>query len=156
MVGCSPIKRLEKAVNKVGVKESIEHLTEKYPEYFSIRYKDVVVTNIDTIFVQEKDGTIVTNVIHDTIYFKDKNLEFKINKTTGKGNYKLPKDTIVEYDTVKVNVATKCPEVFIWTDKIKALELRHTKYKNNTTLTIVILTFLLLLSIIVFLFKFLK
>ena len=147
---------METAVKRVGVKESIEHLTEKYPEYFSIRYQDVIVYQIDTIFVQPKDGTIVSTIIHDTIFFKDENIDIKVNKNTGKGTYKLPKDTIYKHDTIKVKVASKCPEVFMYRDKIRALELKHLKYKNKTTWTIVILSFLLSLSIVYFIFKILK
>jgi hypothetical protein len=147
---------LETAVKKVGVKESIEHLTEKYPEYFAIKYQDVIVFQTDTVFVQPKDGTIVSTIIHDTIFFKDENIDIKVNKNTGKGTYKLPKDTIYKRDTIRLTVASKCPEVFIQQNKIKELELKHLKYKNKTIWTIVILSFLLSLSIVYFIFKILK
>lgn len=144
---------METAVKRVGVRESIDHLTEKYPEYFSIKYQDVIVYEVDSIFVPGKDGVIVTNTVHDTIYFRDSNLDFKFNKNTGKGNYHIPKDTIFKHDTVRVAVASKCPEVFISQNKIKELELKHLKYKQKTTITILVLTFLVVLGIIYLLFK---
>lgn len=147
LVSCSPIKKLETAVKKVGVKESIQHLTEKYPEYFAIRYQDILVYQVDTVFVQPKDGTIVSTIIHDTIFFKDKNVDIKVNKNTGKGRYKLPKDTLFVYDTIKVPVVTKCPEVFIYTDKIKQLEEKFATKKHNTNVTIVVLSGIIILLI---------
>lgn len=155
-MACSPTKKLETAVKRVGVRESINYLTEKYPEYFSVKYQDVIVYKTDTVFIQPKDGTIVSTIIHDTIYFKDKNVDIKVNKNTGKGHYKLPADTVFKHDTIRVPVKVKCPETFIYTDKIKSLELKHLKYKNKTTWTIVILSFLLSLAIVYFIFKILK
>ena len=144
MVACSGTKRLEKAVKKVGAKESLDYITKEYPELFNNRVEDIIIFNTDTVYVPEKDGTIVEPIIvHDTIFFKDSNIDIKINKNTGKGTYKLPSKSIIEHDTIRIPVTFKCPDVAIANEKYTKLEFKYLKYKNNTTITIIVLSFLL-------------
>lgn len=156
LASCNTTKHLDKVIKKYGVKETIEHITETYPEYFNKKVDDIVIFSTDTVYIPAKDGVVVSTVIHDTIFFKDKNVEIAVNKNTGKGHYKLPSNNVIKHDTIHVPVVTNCPDIAIQNDKIKSLELKHIKYKNKTSITIIIETFLLLLALIYFIIKLLK
>lgn len=115
---CNTTKRAEKkfskAVNKYGQKESAAYIVTNYPEYFKEVEKLDTILDIDTTFIPEKDGVIVDPIIvHDTIFIKTKDFSANISKTTGKGNYKIPADTIIKYDTIPIVVKVPCPDADI-------------------------------------------
>ena len=144
---CNTTKRLDRVIKKYGAKETLVHITEEYPELFNNKVEDIVIFDTDTVYVPAKDGVIVSTIVHDTVFFKDKNVEIAVNKNTGKGHYKLPKDTVITHDTIRVPVVTKCPDVAIQNDKIRTLQEKLEDRKHNYNTAIIILSGIILLLV---------
>jgi hypothetical protein len=71
--------------------------------------------------------------MHDTIYIKTKDFSANINKTTGKGTYKIPADTIIKHDTIPFIVKVPCPDADVIALKSsKEAELEVSKAKQTT------------------------
>lgn len=128
-------RQFSKAVNKFGQKESANYVIANYPEYFKTIAKIDTIFSVDTIYVAEKDGVVTDPVImHDTIYIKTKDFSANINKTTGKGTYKIPADTIVKHDTIPFMVKVPCPDadlVALKSSKEFVLEVAKAKQNSN-------------------------
>jgi hypothetical protein len=142
-------RKFEKAVNKFGQKEAANYVISNYPEYFKTVTKTDTVFSVDTIYIAEKDGVITDPIImHDTIYIKTKDFSANINKTTGKGTYKIPADTIVRHDTIIKNISIPCPDFDILKLNLsKELEL---KTKNSKMISLIfIIISIVLLSLII-------
>jgi hypothetical protein len=127
-------RKFEKAVNKFGQKEAANYVISNYPEYFKTITKADTVFSVDTIYIAEKDGVITDPIImHDTIYIKTKDFSANINKTTGKGTYKIPADTIIKHDTIPFIVKVPCPDADVLALKSsKEAELEVSKAKQTT------------------------
>jgi predicted small secreted protein len=148
---CNTIKRadrkFQRAVNKMGQKEAANYMVINYPEYFKIITKKDTIFHVDTTFIAEKDGVIVDPIIiHDTIIIENKDFSAKISKTTGKGTYKIPADTIIQLDTIYKEVKVPCPDADILALKSsKEYELWIKNVKGKTRIY-QLLSFVLLLA----------
>jgi heme/copper-type cytochrome/quinol oxidase subunit 2 len=154
---CNTTKQFDKISKKYGIKESVARLELLHPEQFNPTFiYDTIdsisgTINCDSIMNILKDGTIVT-------LSENKNLKLQLESI----NHRLKIKSTIKPDTIKVpvnvpvEVRVPCPDVNILGNKIKEQDLKFIKYKNKTTLTIVIESFLLLLCVLIFIFKFLK
>lgn len=128
-------KKFQKAVNKFGQKEAANFIVSNYPEYFKTITKKDTLFHVDTVYITEKDGVIVDPVIlRDTIYIKTKDFSANISKTTGKGTYKIPRDTIYIKDTIPFEVKVPCPDadlLALKSNKELELEIKNTKQNAN-------------------------
>lgn len=143
-------RKFSKAVNKFGQKESANYVIANYPEYFKTVAKTDTIFSVDTIYVAEKDGVVTDPIIlHDTIYIKTKDFSANINKTTGKGTYKIPADTIVKHDTIVKNIVIPCPDSDIL--KLKSTKESELEIKNSKRMSIIfIIISIVLLALIVY------
>jgi hypothetical protein len=142
-------RKFEKAVNKFGQKEAANYVISNYPEYFKTVAKTDTIFSVDTIYIAEKDGVITDPIIlHDTIYIKTKDFSANINKTTGKGTYKIPADTIVEHDTIPFIVKVPCPDYDSL--KLKSAQESELEIKNSKRISIIfiIISIVLLASVV--------
>ena len=129
--GCNATKRFDKAVKKYGAKQSVERLINTNPEYFNFNTFNDTIRITDTVFVAERDGTIVGDIIHDTIYFKDTNVDIKVNKNTGKGNYKILKDTVFINKEIPVEIKVPCPAQALLKQQNDKLTIDNAVNKSN-------------------------
>lgn len=152
LIACNSEKKLQKAINKHGQKESISYIVGKYPEYFTNTAIIDTVFKVDTVYIPAKDGVITDPVIvHDTIYVKTKDFSAAINKNTGKGIYKIPKDTLFIHDTTVVKVNVPCPDLAkLDTNRMELLEKDLTTARHIIVASWIIS--LLLISLIILYF----
>ena len=116
ITSCNSEKRLQRAINKHGQKESATYFVSYYPEYFKVESSIVDTTiiihdtilvkggiSIDTIFISPKDGTDVA--------FENEFLKMEILNLNGKLQLKGKcKDRIItKIDTISIIVP--CPEI---------------------------------------------
>ena len=152
LTSCSTEKKLQKAINKHGQKESIEYIVKKYPEYFNsflvkdtveVLYKDTVFikeSSLDTTFIADLDGTYVA---------ENQSLKLEITKLNNKLKAKInvkPKEIIVEKEIkVPVQIEKPCPDLDIFQKNIIELEY---KLKNQHKVLIGFILFSILLLIL--------
>jgi uncharacterized protein YpmS len=150
---CNATKRFDKAAKRYGAKESVKRLIETNPEYFNFNTFNDTIRITDTMFVAERDGTIVGDVIHDTIYFKDTNVDIKINKETGKGNYKILKDTVFINKEIPVQIKVPCPAQSILKEQNDKLTIDNAVNKSNKNKWKILFFSLLSLNLIYIIIK---
>jgi hypothetical protein len=152
LTSCSTEKKLQKAINKHGQKESVEYVVKKYPEYFNnflvkdtveVLLKDTVIveeTFLDTIFVADVDGTYVA---------ENESLKLQITKLNNKLKAKVnvkPKEIIVEKEIkVPVQIEKPCPDLQIFQNNITELNYKIKSQKKVINGSILFNIFLLLL-----------
>ena len=109
-------KRLQRRIEKHGIKESISFVSNKYPEYFES--KDTVIHDtiikVDSIIVPHIDTTVILSDSSDFYHYKSDSLTLVINKLTGKAKIHVKTRTIYLTDTTFVEVPCpeiKCPEI---------------------------------------------
>lgn len=104
-------KRLQRRVEKHGIKESIDFVTNKYPEYF--KSKDTTIHDTTIIEKLVKVPVIDTTVIlvdSSNFYsYQSDSLSLIINKLTGRLKIQIKPRTIFIHDTVTVSI--QCPEI---------------------------------------------
>lgn len=111
LASCSSEKRLQRRVERHGIKESIGFVIKKYPEYF--KSKDTVIHDTleihDTIIPPQLDTSIILNDSSDFYHYKSDSLNIVINKLTGRLKLNYKPRTIYIHDTVTVSV--ECPQI---------------------------------------------
>ena len=108
---CSSQKRLQRRIERHGIKESIGFITAKYPEYF--KSKDTTIHDTTIIERRIEVPTIDTSIIlsdsSDFYHYKSDSLSILINKLTGKLKLNVKPRVIYLHDTITVE--TVCPQI---------------------------------------------
>ena len=110
-VSCSSQKKLQRRIEKNGIKESVSFVVLHYNEYFksdSVTLTDTI-TILDTLEVHKIDiKADLTDSLDYLVHYSD-SLRLVINKKTGVARIFIPSKTIYLTDTI-VNTVV-CPEV---------------------------------------------
>ena len=114
-------KRLQRRIEKHGIKESIGFVTAKYPEYFET--KDTVIHDtiikVDSVIVPDIDTTVILSDSSNFYHYRSDSLSLVINKLTGRTKIRIKQKTIYLHDTTYVEVPCpeiKCPDVKDYTE----------------------------------------
>jgi len=111
MASCSSQKRLQRRVERHGIKESVSFVIQKYPEYFKI--KDTVIHDtlikVDSVIVPTIDTTVILSDSSDFYHYKSDSLTLLVNKLTGRVKIKIKQRTVYLHDTLTVSVP--CPQI---------------------------------------------
>lgn len=118
-------KKLQRRIEKHGIKESISFVANKYPEYFES--KDTVIHDtiikVDSIIVPDIDTTVILSDSSNFYHYRSDSLTLVINKLTGRAKIHFKTKTVYFHDTTFIEVP--CPE-------IKCPEIKdYTKQKNK-------------------------
>ena len=104
-------KKLQRRIEKHGIKESISFVSNKYPEYFES--KDTVIHDtiikIDSVIVPEIDTTLILSDSSNFYHYRSDSLTLVINKLTGSTKIRIKQKTIYLHDTTFVEIP--CPEI---------------------------------------------
>lgn len=104
-------KRLQRKIERHGIKESVGFVIAKYPEYF--KSKDTIIHDTLTIIKEVTPPTIDTTlVLSDSSNFwihNSDSLSIIIDKLTGRLKLNIKPRTIYLHDTI--TVATECPQI---------------------------------------------
>ena len=108
---CSSQKRLQRRIERHGIKESIGFVTAKYPEYF--KSKDTVIhdtTIIERVVeVPTVDTSIVLSDSSNFWHHYSDSLQISLNKATGVLKFKYIQKPVYIHDTVTVSIP--CPQI---------------------------------------------
>jgi hypothetical protein len=108
---CSSEKRLQRRVERHGIKESIGFVVAKYPEYF--KSKDTIIHDtiikFDTITPPQLDTVLVLSDSINFYHYRSDSLTILIDKLTGRLKMNYKPRTIYLHDTV--TVAVECPQI---------------------------------------------
>jgi hypothetical protein len=111
LTSCSSEKRLQRKIERHGIKESITFVTAKYPEYF--KSKDTIIHDTiikhDSIIVPTIDTTVILSDSSNFYHYRSDSLTLLIDKLTGSVKIKIKQRTIYLHDTITVVIP--CPEV---------------------------------------------
>jgi len=111
LTSCSSQKRLQRRVEKHGIKESISFVIQKYPEYF--KSKDTIIHDTLTIIREVAPPEIDTTLIlSDSTGFwvhSSDSLTVLVNKLTGELKLNIKPRTIYIHDTL--TIFTECPQI---------------------------------------------
>jgi uncharacterized protein YceK len=101
--GCSSKRKLQRAINKHGQKESIAYIFDKYPEYFK---QDSIIIH-DTIKYVVKESFVDTffTFLSDTVIIENNRVITKLIKSDI--GYSL--SSTCKEDTVYIPIAVPCP-----------------------------------------------
>ena len=120
-------KKLQRRIEKHGIKESISFVSNKYPEYFET--KDTVIHDtiikVDSIIVPEIDTTVILSDSSNFYHYRSDSLTLVINKLTGSTKIRIKQKTIYLHDTTFIEVPCpeiKCPEIKDYTKKKSRFE----------------------------------
>jgi len=112
MASCaSSQKKLQRRIERNGIKESIGFVTQKYPEYF--KSKDTIIH--DTTIIERLvevptiDTTVILSDSIDFYHYKSDSLTLLVNKLTGSVKIKIKQRKVYIHDTIRV--AVECPEI---------------------------------------------
>lgn len=111
LTSCSSEKRLQRRVERHGIKESIGFVIAKYPEYF--KTKDTIIH--DTTIIERRvevpiiDTTVILSDSSDFYHYRSDSLTLLINKLTGRVKIKIKQRRVYIRDTV--TVAVECPQI---------------------------------------------
>jgi hypothetical protein len=111
LTSCTSQKRLQRRIERHGIKESVGFVIQKYPEYF--KGKDTVIH--DTTIIEKVvevptiDTTVILSDSSDFYHYKSDSLSLLIDKLTGSVKIKIKQKRIYIHDTV--SVAVPCPKI---------------------------------------------
>jgi hypothetical protein len=117
LVSCiSSQKKLQRRIEKHGIKESISFVSNKYPEYFESKDTTIhdTIIKVDSIIVPEIDTTVILSDSSDFWHYRSDSLNLVIDKLTGRTRIHIKQKTIYIHDTTFVEVPCpeiKCPEI---------------------------------------------
>jgi len=108
---CSSEKRLQRRVERHGIKESIGFVINKYPEYF--KSKDTIIHDtiikFDTIIPPQLDTVLILSDSIGFYHYRSDSLTILIDKLTGRLKLNYKPRIIYLHDTVTVSV--ECPQI---------------------------------------------
>lgn len=111
LTSCSSEKKLQRRVERHGIKESIGFVINKYPEYF--KSKDTIIHDTiikhDTIAPPQLDTTLILSDSSNFYHYRSDSLNILIDKLTGRLKLNYKPRVIYLHDTVTVSV--KCPQI---------------------------------------------
>ena len=120
-------KKLQRRIEKHGIKESISFVSNKYPEYFES--KDTVIHDtiikVDSVIVPEIDTTLILSDSSNFYHYRSDSLTLVINKLTGSTKIRIKQKTIYLHDTTFVEIPCpeiKCPEIKDYTKQKSKFE----------------------------------
>lgn len=163
LTSCSTEKKLQKAINKYGQKESVEYIVKKYPEYFNnylvkdtvdVIIHDTIITQeikLDTVFVFNEDGTYTA---------ENESLKLELTKLNNKLKAKVnvkPKEIIIEKKVeVPIQVEKPCPDLELFKSSVIALNYKIKSQKKIITGFVLFNIFLLILLGFIFYNKYIR
>lgn len=104
-------KKLQRRIEKNGIKESIKFVQDKYPEYF--KKKDTVIHDTivftDTIIVAGDTLDVVLSDSNNTLTFNNDSVSISIDKTSKEAKIIWKEKRVPYYKTIYKE--TICPEV---------------------------------------------
>ena len=108
---CSSEKKLQRRVERHGIKESIGFVLNKYPEYFKSKDTTLHDTLImfDSVIVPTIDTTVILSDSSNFYHYNSDSLTILINKLTGRLELKIKPRVIYLHDTITIE--TKCPQI---------------------------------------------
>jgi len=104
-------KKLQRRIEKNGIKESISFVVLKYPEYFKNVHDSVHDTIIvsDTIRIKADSINVILNDSNGFLSFSDSLVSIKVNKATNKAKIVIKEREVIRIDTV--SIAVECPDL---------------------------------------------
>ena len=104
-------KRLQRRIEKNGIKESISFVTLKYPEYFKAKSETVHDTVFETDTIRIESDTVNVFLIDSSgfLSYSDSLVSVYVNKATNKAKIIVKEREVIRFDTVSVSVP--CPEI---------------------------------------------
>lgn len=116
---CNPEKKLQKAINKNGQKESVAYIVTHYPEYFKAKEIHDTIESVVTLTVEPQ--TINDYVsrydfydifyLNKTIIKQNDSLKIELSKDRNGGiKIKAESKKLTATTTVTIPIVTKCPE----------------------------------------------
>lgn len=111
MSSCSSQKRLQRGIEKHGIKESIGFVINKYPEYFKSKDTTIHDTTVIERLVEVPtiDTTVILSDSSDFWHHYSDSLQISLNKATGELKFKYKQKPIYIHDTITVE--TVCPQI---------------------------------------------
>jgi hypothetical protein len=100
---CSTEKKLSRAINKHGQKESVAFIVKNYPEYF--KYEAQIVHDTVPVIITESKVDTTFIELRDTITIQNERIKVVLQKTDQGWNL----SGTVKADTVFVPVQVQCP-----------------------------------------------
>ena len=111
LTSCSSEKKLQRRVERHGIKESIGFVINKYPEYF--KTKDTII--YDTTIIERSvevptiDTTVILSDSSNFYHYKSDSLTLLVNRLTGRVKIRLKQRMVYVHDTVRVSIP--CPQI---------------------------------------------
>lgn len=108
---CSTQKRLQRSIEKHGIKESISFVGAKYPEYFrtdSVTVHDTIIRT-DSIRIPGVDVSVSLRDSLDWLVHESDSLRIAVNTKTGKTRVVVEPRLIEVHDTI--HIRTECPPI---------------------------------------------
>ena len=120
-------KKLQRRIEKHGIKESISFVSNKYPEYFESKDTTIhdTIIKVDSIIVPDIDTTVILSDSSNFWHYKSDSLNLIINKLTGRTKIHIKTRTIYLTDTTFIEVPCpeiKCPEIKDYTEEKRKFE----------------------------------
>jgi len=120
-------KKLQRRIEKHGIKESISFVSNKYPEYFESKDTTIhdTIIKVDSIIVPDIDTTVILSDSTNFWHYKSDSLNLIINKLTGRTKIHIKTRTIYLTDTTFIEVPCpeiKCPEIKDYTEEKRKFE----------------------------------
>tara|TARA_R110000744_G_scaffold152955_3_gene267235 strand:+ start:737 stop:1249 length:513 start_codon:yes stop_codon:yes gene_type:complete len=108
---CSSQKRLKRAIEKNGIKESVSFAVLQYPEYFKSIHDTVTESVIVHDTIRIESDTIHANLIdsNNILLFSDSLVSIKVDKATNKAKIVIKERYVYRTDTVSVSLP--CPDL---------------------------------------------
>jgi len=115
LTSCSSQKRLQRRIERHGIKESVGFVIQKYPEYF--KAKDTIIKDTievhDTVTIKADTITAFLNDSSDFYHYRSDSLSLVIDKLTGRVKIVYKEKKVPITKTIYRNVPcpkTICPD----------------------------------------------
>ncbi len=111
LASCSSEKKLQRRIERHGIKESIGFVVGKYPEYFKSKDTTIHDTTIIERLVEVPtiDTTVILSDSSNFYHYMSDSLSLLVNKLTGSVKIKIKQRRVYIHDTITISVP--CPEI---------------------------------------------
>ena len=112
MTSCvTPQKRLQRRIERNGIKESIGFVIKKYPEYFKSKevVKDTTLVIKDSLLITRDTITVTLADSNNLLTVDNDSIKIEIDKTTNKAKIEIKERYVYRTDTIQMSI--DCPKV---------------------------------------------